>query len=64
MSCLLLVRSDPRGQVELTLADEELADGDSRVFRRGDEVVMVVAPGDSVVVRDVRGRVSAQTQSA
>lgn len=54
MSRLLLVRPGSSGQVEVVLADEELADGDRRVFRRANQVVMTVRAGDPLVVRDVR----------
>lgn len=57
MSRLLLVRTDGSGEVEIVLADEELADGDCRVFRRGNAIVMTVRAGDALVVRDVRHHV-------
>lgn len=57
MSHLLLVRGSGEGPLEVLLADEELADGADRVFRRGEDVVLRVRPGDTVVVRDVRRRV-------
>lgn len=54
---LLVVRTGPAGQLDVQLADEERREGGMRVFCRANHVVMTVAVGDNVVVRDVHAHV-------
>lgn len=54
MSRLLLVHERSPGDVDVLLADSEAREHGVRVFRRGGRVVLRVADGDVLVVRDVR----------
>lgn len=53
MSRLLLMRPC-EGGVDVLLADEERTEDGLRVFCRGDEVVLRLAPDEVIVVRDAR----------
>lgn len=55
MSRLLLMRPT-QGRVDLVLADEERDEDGLRVFVRGVEVVLRLAPGEPLVVRDIASR--------